>query len=60
MREPSVSSARNTSRRLTDTGRRLAVRVADDVDEFKRKQNLRIISGPLNFFSGKIPILVRG
>ena len=39
---------------------RLTARVVVDVDEFKRKRSKRSNAGPLNFFGGKIPVLVRG
>ena len=39
---------------------RLTARVVVDVDEFKRKRGKRSNAGPLNFFGGKIPVLVRG
>ena len=39
---------------------RLTARVVVDVDEFKRKRSKRNNAGPLNFFGGKIPVLVRG
>jgi hypothetical protein len=38
---------------------RISGRVVVDVDEFKRRSK-RGNSGPLNFFGGKIPVLVRG
>lgn len=37
---------------------RLVARVLVDVDEFKR--NRKRNSGPLNFLSGKVPVIVRG
>jgi hypothetical protein len=37
---------------------RVTARVVVDVDEFKRKR--RSNAGPVNFFSGKMPVLVRG
>lgn len=37
---------------------RLVARVLVDVDEFKR--NRKRVSGPLNFLSGKVPVVVRG
>lgn len=39
---------------------RIVARVLVDVDEFKRKSGRKTASGPLNFFSGKIPVLLRG
>jgi hypothetical protein len=39
---------------------RIAARAIVDVDEFKRKRTKPSGGGPLNFFGGKIPILVRG
>jgi hypothetical protein len=39
---------------------RIAARAIVDVDEFKRKRTKPSGGGPLNFFSGKIPILLRG
>ena len=42
---------------LLDDSQILA-RVLVDVDEFKRKR--KRTSGPLNFFSGKIPVILRG
>ena len=39
---------------------RFTARVVVDVDEFKRKRGKRSNTGPLNFFGGKIPVLVRG
>ena len=39
---------------------RLTARVVVDVDEFKRKRSKPSNAGPLNFFAGKIPVLVRG
>jgi hypothetical protein len=38
---------------------RISARVVVDVDEFKRRSK-RGSAGPLNFFGGKIPVLVRG
>jgi hypothetical protein len=38
---------------------RISARVVVDVDEFKRRSK-RGNAGPLNFFGGKIPVLVRG
>jgi hypothetical protein len=39
---------------------RLTARVVVDVDEFRRKRGKSGNAGPLNFFGGKIPVLVRG
>lgn len=39
---------------------RLTARMVVDVDEFKRKRGKRSNAGPLNFFGGKIAVLVRG
>jgi len=39
---------------------RLVARVVVDVDEFRRKRGKSGNAGPLNFFGGKIPVLVRG
>jgi hypothetical protein len=36
----------------------IAARVLVDVDEFKRQRKRN--SGPLNFFSGQVPVIVRG
>ncbi len=38
---------------------KISARVVVDVDEFKRRSK-RGNSGPMNFFGGKIPVLVRG
>jgi hypothetical protein len=39
---------------------RIAARAIVDIDEFKRKRSKPSGGGPLNFFGGKIPILLRG
>ncbi len=39
---------------------RIAARAIVDVDEFKRKRAKPSGGGPLNFFGGKIPVLLRG
>jgi len=39
---------------------RIAARAIVDVDEFKHKRGQRRSTGPLNFFGGKVPVLVRG
>lgn len=45
--------------RLLGNGR-FSLRVLVDIDEFKRRRKRQQNSGPLNFFSGKMPALVRG
>jgi hypothetical protein len=39
---------------------RISLRVIVDIDEFKRRRRRPGGAGPLNFFSGKMPALVRG
>ncbi|HET7009070.1 MAG TPA: hypothetical protein VFK65_26495 [Candidatus Binatia bacterium] len=39
---------------------RFSLRVIVDIDEFKRRRKRPQSAGPLNFFSGKLPALVRG
>ncbi len=39
---------------------RISLRVIVDIDEFKRRRRRPGSAGPLNFFSGKVPALVRG
>lgn len=39
---------------------RISLRVIVDIDEFKRRRRRPGSAGPLNFFSGKMPALVRG
>jgi len=39
---------------------RFSLRVIVDIDEFKRRRKRQRSSGPLNFFTGKMPALVRG
>ena len=39
---------------------RISLRVIVDIDEFKRQRRRPGSAGPLNFFSGKVPALVRG
>ena len=45
--------------RLLGNGR-ISLRVIVDIDEFKRRRRRPGGAGPLNFFSGKMPALVRG
>jgi hypothetical protein len=45
--------------RLLGNGR-FSLRVLVDIDEFKRRRKRQQNAGPLNFFSGKMPALVRG
>ena len=39
---------------------RFSLRVIVDIDEFKRRRKRPQSAGPLNFFSGKMPALIRG
>jgi len=39
---------------------RFSLRVIVDIDEFKRRRKRQRSAGPLNFFTGKLPALVRG
>ncbi|HEX6768844.1 MAG TPA: hypothetical protein VF208_05790 [Candidatus Binatia bacterium] len=39
---------------------RFSLQVVVDIDEFKRRRKRQRSAGPLNFFSGKMPALVRG
>jgi len=39
---------------------RFSLRAIVDIDEFKRRRGRQRSAGPLNFFSGKMPALVRG
>ena len=39
---------------------RFSLRVIVDIDEFKRRRKRPQSAGPLNFFSGKMPALMRG
>lgn len=45
--------------RLLGNGR-ISLRVIVDIDEFKRRRRRPGSAGPLNFFGGKMPALVRG
>lgn len=45
--------------RLLGNGR-ISLRVIVDIDEFKRRRRRPGSAGPLNFFGGKVPALVRG